>query len=199
MKFLLLIAALLFIAYVLKAKKNSASQRALFSGTDALAAEEGAKDDKPFKAERKAPLTEREQDMYKVLKAAFEEPTFHVLSQVSMQALITTPKGDQSMRNRYDRKYVDFVICSPSFFVIAVIELDDRTHNWKKDKDAERDAMLESAGIKTTRFPRIPHDLSPAELREAILNPKMERVAESREKRRQYWARRNAWKKQKAE
>lgn len=148
MEYLLLVVVFLFIAYVLKAKKKSISG-------------------KSFKAERKVPLTEREQDMYKVLKAAFEEPTFSVLSQVSMQALITTPRGDKSMRNRYDRKYVDFVICSPSFFVLAVIELDDRTHNSKTGKDAERDAMLRSAGIETLRYRKIP---TPEQVKQDVLS-----------------------------
>lgn len=148
MEYLLLVVVFLFIAYVLKAKKKSVSS-------------------KPFKAERKVPLTEREQEMYKVLKAAFEEPTFSVLSQMSMQALITTPRGDKSMRNRYDRKYVDFVICSPSFFVLAVIELDDRTHNSKTEKDAERDAMLRSAGIETLRYRKIP---TPEQVKQDVLS-----------------------------
>lgn len=105
--------------------------------------------------------------MFMVLKVAFEEPAFHVLSQVSMQALITTPKGNQSMRNRYDRKYADFVICSPGFFVMAVIELDDWTHDSKKDKDAERDAMLASAGIRTIRYREIP---TPEQVKKDVLS-----------------------------
>jgi very-short-patch-repair endonuclease len=69
------------------------------------------------------------------------------------QALIKT---DWKFRNKYSQKYCDFAICSPSFFVIAVIELDDRTHNGKKTKDAERDEILESAGIRTIRYRQIP-------------------------------------------
>lgn len=123
-----------------------------------------------FKAERRSLLSNREREMFGVLKKAFPEPNFTVLSQVSMQALITTPKKDQGARNRYDKKYVDFVICSPSLFVIAVVELDDRTHDRKQDKDAERDAMLASAGIRTVRYRQIPHHLSVEVLRAAVFN-----------------------------
>ncbi|MDO4769551.1 MAG: DUF2726 domain-containing protein [Brachymonas sp.] len=124
----------------------------------------------PFKAERRSLLSNREREMFGVLKKAFPEPNFTVLSQVSMQALITTPKKDQGARNRYDKKYVDFVICSPSLFVIAVIELDDCTHDRKQDKDAERDAMLASAGIRTVRYRQIPHHLSVEALRADVFN-----------------------------
>ena len=35
--------------------------------------------------------------------------------------------------------------------VLAVVELDDRTHN--AERDAKRDTMLLSAGYRTLRFP----------------------------------------------
>ena len=134
---LLLIACFLAVAAFLKYLKNKGE----------------AEKKEEFRAERKRPLTNREIEMYKVLKLAFEEPTFTVLAQVSMQALITS---EFKFRNRYSQKYVDFVVCSPSFFALAVIELDDRTHRGKESKDAARDAMLNSAGIKVLRYRQIP-------------------------------------------
>ncbi len=55
-------------------------------------------------------------------------------------------------RGFFSQKIADFVVCEPQTMkVLAVVELDDRTHN--AERDAKRDTMLLSAGYRTLRFP----------------------------------------------
>jgi len=50
---------------------------------------------------------------------------------------------------RISQKVVDFVVMDGNALV-CIIELDDATHSFAKDK--QRDAMTSSAGIRTVRF-----------------------------------------------
>ena len=88
-----------------------------------------------------------------------------VFAQVPLAALLTT--SDHHDRNRYDRKIADFLICTKTLTPIAVIELDDSTHDNKIAKDADRDAMLRNAGYQTIRYRNYP---SPDQLRQDIEN-----------------------------
>jgi very-short-patch-repair endonuclease len=81
-------------------------------------------------------------------------PDCVVLAQVALSSLITTTS--QSTRNRFDRKVADFVICTRELTVITVIELDDKSHDNKRDQDADRDLMLQKVGYTTTRYKSIP-------------------------------------------
>ncbi|MBA5687248.1 DUF2726 domain-containing protein [Rugamonas apoptosis] len=107
---------------------------------------------KDLKVKARRPLTDREEQMYTALTTALPECV--VLAQVSFQALLTTNR--RADRNRFDRKFADFVICSKQLTPIAIIELDDSTHDNKQDKDADRDAMLQNAGYQTIRYRKIP-------------------------------------------
>lgn len=103
---------------------------------------------------KKKPLSVAEQVLYyKLVKCL---PNMRVLAQVSLSALVGIKKGDgwQSAFNKTSRKYVDFVICSPAFEIVAVIELDDSTHlQGKRIKaDADKETALEGAGIKIIRW-----------------------------------------------
>ncbi|WP_211232098.1 DUF2726 domain-containing protein [Pseudoduganella violaceinigra] len=104
------------------------------------------------KITRKAPLTENEQPMYFRLTQAF--PDHVVLAQVAFSALLTAK--DMGTRNRFDRKIADFVICTKSFEVLAIIELDDSSHLSKVNQDAARDQMLAAAGYTTLRYKMVP-------------------------------------------
>jgi very-short-patch-repair endonuclease len=60
-------------------------------------------------------------------------------------------KDRWSIRSRFDRKIADFVVCERgSLQVVAIIELDDRTHD--AGADQRRDAMTKAAGYQTFRF-----------------------------------------------
>lgn len=117
-----------------------------------LAVRENAKSRAPLRLQRKPVMTAREQQMYRLLQTALPECT--VLAQVAFSALVTA-KG-WANRNRFDRKVADFVLCSQQLNVIAVIELDDRSHLGRERQDGERDAMLRLAGYVTLRYANFP-------------------------------------------
>lgn len=117
-----------------------------------LVSEKRKKLARPLTLKRKQLLTNREQQMFSVLSSAL--PECFVLAQVSFSALVTA-EGWQS-RNRFNRKVADFVLCSKQMNVIAVIELDDRSHIGREHQDRERDAMLRQAGYTTIRYHSIP-------------------------------------------
>lgn len=77
---------------------------------------------------------------------------YHLCPQVSFNAIITS--RDIAIRNTFNRKYCDFTVCNSNFEVIAVIEIDDRSHNDPKVKesDAYRDKILKEAGFLIIRF-----------------------------------------------
>ncbi|KDR28495.1 MULTISPECIES: DUF2726 domain-containing protein [Caballeronia] len=96
-------------------------------------------------------LTENETEFFHRLRRAL--PDAHVFPQVAMSALIepcSRTKERIGDFNRISQKRVDFAICDPELKLMAVVELDDRTHN--RNRDAARDAALASAAIRTIRF-----------------------------------------------
>lgn len=74
--------------------------------------------------------------------------------QVSFGALLTA--RSKGARNRFDRKIADFVVCDKAMQVQVVIELDDSSHRGKEVRDAARDKLLQEAGYRVIRYPRIP-------------------------------------------
>ena len=100
-------------------------------------------------------LTNAESQFLTKLEIAL--PAYRIMTQVSMGALLQ-PKRDipdqkerLRARNAYSQKIVDFVIADRHHcHVVAIVELDDKSH--EADRDARRDAMLESAGYKIVRF-----------------------------------------------
>ncbi|MCC7679906.1 DUF2726 domain-containing protein [Janthinobacterium sp. FW305-128] len=117
-----------------------------------LATRQAAKSRRPLRLQRKPVMTTREQQMYHLLQTALPECT--VLAQVAFSALVTAQ--GRANRNRFDRKVADFVLCSQQLNVIAVIELDDRSHAGRERQDKERDAMLRLAGYVTLRYANFP-------------------------------------------
>lgn len=99
-------------------------------------------------------LTANELEFFHRLKRAL--PGFEILTQVAMGALLTpaVPRNSRDymrIRGTFAQKYVDFVICDPrTMDVVALVELDDRTHS--SEKDARRDAMLAAAGYRVVRW-----------------------------------------------
>lgn len=97
-------------------------------------------------------LSEREQSMHNRLTQAL--PDLIVLAQVSLGAMLSARA--YAVRNTFDRKIADFVICDKAFHVLAVIELDDASHKEKSRQDGERDALLTGAGYRVVRYSNIP-------------------------------------------
>lgn len=113
----------------------------------------GASGDAKFKA--KPLLTANELEFLARLEAAAPELRF--LPQVAMGALMdpAVPRSDRKayyrLRGIISQKIVDFVAQRRlDGAIVAVIELDDRTHD--ADKDARRDEMLRSAGYQIVRW-----------------------------------------------
>ena len=104
----------------------------------------------------KALLTPNEKEFYERLQRAADSLELEVVPQVSMGALleVNLPSAHPlywTLRKRFSQKIIDFVLYSkPSLEILAVIELDDKTHN--KEKDKIRDEMMAQAGFKTIRW-----------------------------------------------
>ena len=115
--------------------------------------EKGGKATEGEKPRACEPLTRNEQAMFLRLQEAL--PGVIVLSQVSFGALLTAKS--RAARNTFDRKRADFVICNKSFKVLAVIELDDSSHDGREEEDANRDKLLTDAGYRVLRYRGIPN------------------------------------------
>jgi very-short-patch-repair endonuclease len=112
----------------------------------------GADEVWPFYA--KKPLSQPEQVLYFRLIQAL--PEHIVLAQVQLSRLLGVKKGNnyQAWFNRINRMSADFVVCNKDSSIVAVIELDDSTHQ-KEDRqaaDAKKDKALTSAGIRIVRW-----------------------------------------------
>ena len=106
----------------------------------------------PFYA--KKPLSQPEQILYFRLVQAL--PDRIVLAQVQLSRLLGVEKGNnhQAWFNRINRMSADFVVCKKDSSIVAVIELDDATHQ-KEDRqaaDAKKNKALSSAGIRIVRW-----------------------------------------------
>lgn len=101
-------------------------------------------------------LTPNELEFLQRLEGALPEMRIH--AQVAMGALMqpAVRRGEDaskhsSARNRFAQKICDYVIQRrDTGKVVAIVELDDRTH--KAEKDAARDAMTLQAGYRTIRW-----------------------------------------------
>jgi hypothetical protein len=109
---------------------------------------------------RAAPLmTKRERIVCAMIERAVPHARVH--AQVSMGAILRPARGfdrsrSTSVRNRFSSKRVDFVLEDrASGGIIAIVELDDRTHD--RSADRQRDRMTARAGYLTIRLGPIRH------------------------------------------
>ncbi|HKU05107.1 MULTISPECIES: DUF2726 domain-containing protein [Massilia] len=97
-------------------------------------------------------MTDNEEEFFGRLVVAL--PDHYIFPQVAMSALLDTASSDKRTahgdRLRIAQQRVDYVVCTRRCEVVAVVELDDKTHS--RAKDELRDARLEQAGIRTIRF-----------------------------------------------
>ncbi len=101
---------------------------------------------------RRRLLSKNEQPMYFKLREAFPDQV--VLAQVAFSSLVNS--RSKSTQSTFDRKVADFLLCTPAFEVLAVIELDDPNHKADAEADSASDAMLMEAGYQVLRFDRVP-------------------------------------------
>jgi very-short-patch-repair endonuclease len=138
-KFLLLlivVVAVIALLAFLKTKSKSEPKDALW----------------PFYA--KKPLSQPEQILYFRIVQAL--PEHIVLAQVQLSQLLGVKKGNnyQAWLNRISRMSADFVVCNKDSSIVAVIELDDSTHQ-RQDRqvaDKKKEKALASAGIRIIRW-----------------------------------------------
>lgn len=99
-------------------------------------------------------LTGNEREFFYRLARAL--PDHHIFPQVSFGAILQpayTKIREKYFTSlcRFNQKRADFVICAPgSLKVMAVIELDDSSHD--TEKDGKRDEILTQAGYRIIRF-----------------------------------------------
>jgi len=124
-------------------------------GLAVLKAKLGVKDDAGAKFKAKPLLTVNELEFLARLEAAMPELRF--FAQVAMGALLdpAVPRSDGKaylrLRGMFSQKIVDFVAQARNDgSIVAIIELDDRTHD--AERDSKRDVMLASAGYRIVRW-----------------------------------------------
>lgn len=106
-------------------------------------------------------MTANELDFFQRLRRAV--PDCYVFPQVAMSALIQPATRHHKDRlqafRRISQKRVDWAVYTPQMDLLCIVELDDRSHD--AGRDAERDATLQTAGIRTIRWPskRKPSDI----------------------------------------
>jgi hypothetical protein len=118
----------------------------------ALVLAQARKGDRTGNYKRRELMTENELEFFGRLVAAL--PGHYIFPQVAMSALLEASSGDKKQahadRLRVAQQRVDYVVCNKRCEVVAVVELDDKTHARARDK--VRDGRLEQAGIRTVRF-----------------------------------------------
>ncbi|MGH8204318.1 MAG: DUF2726 domain-containing protein, partial [Steroidobacteraceae bacterium] len=114
-------------------------------------------------------LSKAEQVMYHRLIKAF--PDQRILAQVALSQSLRVQKGVNFYKvfNRYNRLTADFVICTADFRALAVLELDDRSHDRPRRlaADDRKGGVLHAAGIPLHRLNVNPMP-GEAELRELL-------------------------------
>lgn len=106
-------------------------------------------------AHAKPLLSARELDFMRTLDAALGDAAVHVCPQASIDEFVrfTGPEAFAA-RGRYRARRSDFVLMDRAARVILAIEVDDPSHDAKRDADRHRDATLTQAGIPTLRIPK---------------------------------------------
>lgn len=116
-------------------------------------------DDQPWPYQARRIMTDREQVLYHRLREAL--PDCLIFTQVQLSQVISVKyraKNPQTWLNKISQKSVDFVVCQPDSSVLAVIELDDKSHNNAKQatRDADKSKALKDAGVKLIRVREVP-------------------------------------------
>jgi len=108
---------------------------------------------------KKTLFTKTEQKFHDELKQIVGK-NYEVHGKVRLEDIITVKKGTEkkeanALRGRIRPRHIDFTLCkAKNSSIIAVIELDDKTHNTKKAKKADdfKNKALKDAGVHLIRF-----------------------------------------------
>ncbi len=97
-------------------------------------------------------LTPNELEFFGRLRRA--APELYFFPQVAMSALVSPVPSESKHRmaafRRISQKRVDYAVFTEDMLLVCIVELDDKTHDLKKD--AIRDEIFETAGIHTVRW-----------------------------------------------
>jgi hypothetical protein len=117
-------------------------------------------------------MSQPEQVLYHRLVRAL--PDHIVLAQVQVSRVLGVQRGSRfhEWNNRINRLSYDFVVCSRDSSVLAVIELDDKSHEAESRvlTDAKKDKATQDAGIRMVRW-RVSAIPSEAGIRDELLSP----------------------------
>lgn len=117
----------------------------------------------------RALMTPNEIEFFGRLRDAL--PEHYIFPQVAMSAVLDPlAKGNAGYADflRIAQKRIDYGVFTREFQLVAIVELDDRSHS--RVKDLQRDGFVASAGIRTVRFQssRRPNR---EQIRQAVLLP----------------------------
>lgn len=98
-------------------------------------------------------LTKNEEEFFRRLRQGL--PDFYIFPQVAFRAIVrpdarSNTKAYTRQLAKIGTKHCDFLICNERLDVVAIVELDDRTHIAEKDRI--RDALTAEAGYLTVRY-----------------------------------------------
>jgi hypothetical protein len=117
---------------------------------------EQALPDTPWPVAARGLMSEREKSLYQNLISLY--PDHKIFVQVALSQLVDVARDHperMAIRARFKQLVADFVLCRPDLTIVAVIELDDRTHLRadRKRADARKSKALADAGLRLVRIP----------------------------------------------
>lgn len=101
-------------------------------------------------------ITDNELKLYKVLKKVAYELKFDLFTQVALNRIleVNNRRKQQQLRNRIDKKSIDFVLYDEKTKkIVCCIELDDSTH--EREERIERDLFLDKSCKNAIKLIRI--------------------------------------------
>ncbi len=127
----------------------------------------------PWPVVAKRLLSHREREFYDALLALY--PDHRLFIQVSLSQIVDVPRDHPerySIRARFSQLVADFVLCRQDLTIVAVVELDDRSHEnpLRRAADARKTKALSDAGLRLVRIPAGPLP-SVGRLREIMEEP----------------------------
>lgn len=101
-------------------------------------------------------LTKTEYSFYNALKDICKAQEIQICPKVRLEDLaeVTTKQSKMKYRGYIKSRHVDFTLCDSKLNVIAVVELDDYSHNTNKAKqtDSFKNQLFETIGIPLFRI-----------------------------------------------
>lgn len=109
--------------------------------------------DNKFKGKIKnSPLTENEKYFYNKLKEITDKYNLVIFPKLRLADIFET--NNISDFNRIKAKHIDFTICNKDLNFLIFIELDDKTHEYKKNKinDEKKNFIFDSLNTNLVRI-----------------------------------------------